>query len=65
MMGPGAMGMPEPKDVARLYCSSGTASCTDLNFAEPCQCPAGCEVYQEYNLTQQKYCERGSADQVG
>jgi hypothetical protein len=64
-MGPGAMGMPSAQDVPRVYCSSGTATCDDLNFEEQCQCPKTCQVYRENDLSQWKYCQRGSAAMIG
>ena len=63
-MGAGLDPMPTPDDVPGLYCATGTAVCTDLNFAELCIC-AECPVFTENNLGGWKYCENGSAASVG
>lgn len=55
--------MPAPADVPGLYCSTGVASCDDLDFSQDCICP-GCPVHVENGLTQWKYCERGSAAEI-
>jgi hypothetical protein len=60
----GMEGLPAQGDVPGLYCSTGTASCDDLDFSGNCIC-AGCAVYAENGLTQYKYCERGSAATIG
>ena len=60
----GMDGMPSPANVAGLYCSTGVATCTDLDFAKQCKC-AGCEVFAENGLGQWKYCERGNAATIG
>lgn len=65
MLGPGAMGDPMPGDVPRVYCATGTATCDDLDFDAQCQCPKTCAVYRENELTQWKYCQRGSASDIG
>lgn len=57
-----AKGMPRPEQVPGLYCSSGKATCKDLNWVEHCLCP-GCLVWAENSLKTNHYCSRGSADQ--
>jgi hypothetical protein len=64
-LGPGAIGSLERGDVPRVYCATGTATCDDLDLSQDCQCPKSCEVYREHDLTQWKYCERGSAAMIG
>lgn len=56
--------MPAPDAVPGLYCSTGTAACDDLDFSKHCICP-GCMVFTENALTQNKYCQRGSAATIG
>lgn len=65
MLGPGAMGDPMPGDVPRVYCASGMATCDDLDFGQQCLCPKTCAVYRENQLDQWKYCQRGSATEIG
>lgn len=65
MLGPGAMGMPSPDAVPRVYCATGTATCGDLDFEQQCLCPKTCEVYRESELSAWKYCQRGSAAEIG
>jgi hypothetical protein len=60
----GAQGMPAPRDVPKVYCSQGTASCGDLDFSQRCVCPT-CQVWQENGLSNYKYCQNGSAAQQG
>jgi hypothetical protein len=60
----GMDGMPAVVDVPGLYCANGVAACTDLDFSQRCIC-SGCLVYKENRLGQWKYCERGSAADVG
>lgn len=52
--------MPAQDQVPGLYCSAGTASCTDLNFAELCIC-GECAVFIDNKLGGWKYCEQGAA----
>lgn len=56
--------MPTPTEFAGLYCSSGVATCDDLDFALQCIC-AGCDVFAENGLGQWKYCQRGAASAIG
>ncbi|MBE0477107.1 MAG: DUF2769 domain-containing protein [Coriobacteriia bacterium] len=65
MMGPGAHGTPSPQDVPGLYCATGIATCGDLDYEQPCLCPRQCQVYQENELSAYKYCQQGSAADVG
>ncbi len=55
---------PSPGEVPAVYCSSGTASCDDLDFNKACSCPT-CDVWRENRLTARYYCEEGNADQIG
>lgn len=65
-MGPGAEGMmPSPEEVPGMYCSTGVAGCMDLDFEQTCLCPTVCSVYSENDLSSWKYCQQGSAEQVG
>ncbi len=56
--------MPAAKELAGLYCSSGKATCEDLDFSKNCLC-MGCPVYRANGLDEWKYCERGSAAEIG
>jgi hypothetical protein len=55
---------PPAADLPGLYCSSGVATCQDLDFDGICRC-MGCVVYAENVLDQSKYCRRGSAAKIG
>jgi hypothetical protein len=57
-------GPPPAPELPGLYCSSGLATCHDLDFTGMCRC-MGCAVYAENGLDGWKYCQRGSAQQVG
>ncbi len=54
----------EPEIVPGLYCSSGVASCKDIDTDQDCLC-GGCAVFREYNLGKGKptdhYCKNGNA----
>lgn len=54
----------EPQIVPGLYCSSGTASCKDIDTNRQCIC-GGCEVYNSFRLSNNEikgqYCKNGSA----
>jgi hypothetical protein len=56
--------VPEPENVPGLYCSTGKATCKDLNPDEQCICYT-CAVWKEYNLQNVKpvmyFCQRGKA----
>ena len=56
---------PAADDVPREYCSHGTASCSDLDFSQQCQCLRGCPVYASHGLSHWKYCQEGSAQTLG
>ncbi|MBI5232233.1 MAG: DUF2769 domain-containing protein [Coriobacteriales bacterium] len=56
--------LPSGEDLPGMYCSSGTATCNDLDFDQNCVCPS-CKVYTENDLANWKYCNQGSAEQVG
>jgi hypothetical protein len=60
----GMEAMPAPDDIAGLYCSTGTASCDDLDVSKNCIC-GGCEVFSANGLKGWKYCERGDAATIG
>lgn len=45
-----------PQKLAGPYCSSGVASCRDLNVSKACICTS-CQVYREYNLSQARPVE--------
>jgi hypothetical protein len=53
-----------PEAVPGLYCSSGMASCQDLDTSQNCICP-GCPVFSEYSLDRGQptdhYCKNGQA----
>jgi hypothetical protein len=57
-------GIAQPSDLPGLYCSSGTAECGDLDFAQSCVCPT-CDVWKGHDLTKQHYCEQGDAMTIG
>jgi hypothetical protein len=38
-----------PNEIAGPYCTTGVASCMDLDINKACICPS-CQVYKEYNL---------------
>ncbi len=54
----------EPQIVPGLYCSSGVASCKDIDASRSCIC-GGCEVYNDYRLGSGKpedhFCRNGNA----
>ena len=60
----GQMMAPRPEMVPGMYCSTGTASCGDLDFMQKCICPT-CAVWQENDLGSMKYCRNGSAADNG
>jgi len=61
---PGLDDPPAPEDVPGVYCSTGTATCSDLDYSRNCIC-ASCDVWQEHGLSAWKYCQTGSADIMG
>ena len=52
------------EDIPGLYCSTGKATCQDLNPSQSCIC-ASCPVFAEFKLSSGKpvgyYCRDGSA----
>ncbi len=46
--------------VPGLYCSTGTASCTDIDPKKVCKCNE-CPLWDEYKLAQRYFCQHGSA----
>lgn len=56
--------VPEPQNVPGIYCSTGKATCQDLNPDEQCICPT-CAVWKEYDLQNVKpvmyFCQKGKA----
>ncbi|MZP67146.1 MAG: DUF2769 domain-containing protein [Bacteroidales bacterium] len=55
--------LPKPEQVPGIYCSSGRATCNDLQVVQNCLCP-GCLVWADYSLASNHYCARGSAAQT-
>jgi hypothetical protein len=55
---------PEPQKVPGVYCSSGEATCTDLDPNEECMCKT-CEVWAGYCLERgtpmMYFCNNGKA----
>ncbi|HEY3317398.1 MAG TPA: DUF2769 domain-containing protein [Coriobacteriia bacterium] len=60
----GEMMLPSAQDMPGMYCSTGTATCGDLDYTKGCICPT-CAVYTDNQLDNTKYCNKGSAAQVG
>jgi hypothetical protein len=56
--------MPTPEDVPGVYCSTGKATCTDLDPSKDCQCP-NCPLWEEHDLENGKpagyFCRDGKA----
>ena len=56
--------VPKPQDTARLYCSSGKASCNDLELKQMCIC-GSCNVWHRHTLAKAKptlhFCRDGAA----
>jgi hypothetical protein len=56
--------MIEPEDVPGLYCSTGKASCTDLDAHQICKC-GECPLWTEYGLNKgapgSYFCRDGTA----
>lgn len=52
------------EEIPGVYCSTGKATCTDLDPSQPCQCGA-CPVFEEYRLASANpvgyYCRDGEA----
>lgn len=58
------MASMSPQDVPKVYCSTGTATCGDLDFSQKCMCPT-CDVWAENDLHNYKYCQHGDASKLG
>lgn len=56
--------IPNPEDIPGIYCSTGKATCQDLNFDRQCICGT-CEVWKEYGLEgvnpNNHFCKHGRA----
>lgn len=56
--------VPNAEDVPGIYCSTGKATCQDLNSNKQCICNT-CDVWKEYNLEEgtlsQYFCQNGRA----
>jgi hypothetical protein len=56
--------VPEPQNVPGIYCSTGKATCQDLNPQKGCICNT-CAVWKEYHLQNVKpvmyFCQKGKA----
>ena len=39
----------QAKDIPHLYCTTGKATCTDLDMLKKCKCPS-CSVFEKYSL---------------
>ena len=52
------------EDIPQVYCGTGTAFCTDLDFNKTCIC-GSCPVFAEFRLASGKpigkYCQQGMA----
>ncbi|MEN6591677.1 MAG: DUF2769 domain-containing protein [Methanobacterium sp.] len=47
--------------VPGMYCTTGEALCSDLDFNKICKCPE-CPVWEEYGLENKYYCKYGKPD---
>ncbi len=56
--------VPKPENVPGIYCSTGVATCKDLDPTKSCICGT-CAVWAEYNLAEGKpagyFCQNGRA----
>ena len=56
--------VPKPKDIPKLYCSSGVTTCKDLDDNQTCIC-SSCPVWNKFTLAKSKrtgyYCLDGEA----
>ena len=54
----------KPSDIPAVYCSSGKATCQDIDTSRSCICP-DCAVFSRYDLNNGKpvmyYCRDGKA----
>lgn len=55
---------PKPKDIPKLYCSSGVTNCKDMDDEQTCIC-SSCDVWNEFKLAKANrtgyYCLDGEA----
>jgi hypothetical protein len=55
---------PNRGKIPGVYCSTGTATCKDLDYAKDCQCPT-CGVFDQHHLAKGKpvgrYCRDGAS----
>lgn len=60
----GGGNVPEPQNVPGVYCSTGKATCQDLDPDQQCICYT-CAVWKEYNLgdgtPSMYFCQNGKA----
>jgi hypothetical protein len=56
--------LPDGKDMPGIYCATGKSTCEDLGGTKSCLCPA-CPVNIEWHLSNNYYCLKGSAEEVG
>ncbi len=63
----GAGKVPKPENVPGIYCSTGTATCRDIDTSQPCICGT-CAVYKGYELAEGKptdhFCKNGRAQRL-
>jgi hypothetical protein len=56
--------VPSPEDVPGIYCSTGKATCQDLNPDNQCICNT-CDVWKKYDLGEgrpsQYFCQNGKS----
>ena len=50
--------MPEPAQIAAIYCSIGKSTCADIDTNKECQC-IKCPVFKENDLETGYYCKLG------
>ncbi len=56
--------LPDQKDMPGIYCATGKSACADRDGSKSCLCPT-CPVNMEWNLSNDYYCLKGSAEEVG
>jgi hypothetical protein len=56
--------VPKPQNIPGVYCSTGKATCQDLNLKKQCICYT-CTVWKEYHLQNvdpvMYFCQKGKA----
>lgn len=64
MMSQEDAGMPQASDIPGMYCSTGVAACTDLDYEQMCIC-GSCPLWDIYSLPELEpkgyYCRDGEA----